>query len=218
MSILKRVSSIFKSNVNSVLDSVEDPSKMVDQTMRDLKKDLEKVTQETASVMAEKRSLEASVHEMEVTVEKLVSYAKKAVDSGNEEDARRFLTQKNSVLEKLNSKKSLLAQVSANEEKLRGMQQNLSSKVAELESKQSVIKLKAEHAKAQERINKMTSSFDGTSLSKFDDYEAKIDKKLNASQAEYELKQDPNDISSLVSKYEGSDISIDDELESLRNA
>ena len=53
MSILKRFSDIMASNINALLDKAEDPSKMVDQLLRNLNSDLGKIKSETASVMAE---------------------------------------------------------------------------------------------------------------------------------------------------------------------
>ena len=149
MSIFGRIGSIFKSNVNSALDSMEDPSKMIDQTLRDLNKDLQDVTTQTAKIMAEKRTLEGEVHEMEASIEKLIDYAQKAVDAGNDEDAKRFLSQKNKIVTQLNSKKSLLETVSKDVDRLRTVQSDLRIKVQELESRKDGIKLKATHAKAK---------------------------------------------------------------------
>ena len=40
MSILQRFSDIMRSNVNALLDKCEDPAKMVDQTLLDLRRNL----------------------------------------------------------------------------------------------------------------------------------------------------------------------------------
>lgn len=215
MSIFGRIGSIFKSNVNSALDSMEDPSKMIDQTLRDLNKDLQDVTTQTAKIMAEKRTLEGEVHEMEASIEKLIDYAQKAVDAGNDEDAKRFLSQKNKIVTQLNSKKSLLETVSKDVDRLRTVQSDLRIKVQELESRKDGIKLKTTHAKAQEKINKLTSNIAGTDISKFDDYERKIDKQLHTAQAMHELSNDPDNVSSLMNKYD-SNGSVDDELAMLK--
>ena len=51
--ILNRFKDIMSSNINALLDKVEDPNKMIDQYLRNLESDLGKVKAETAAVMAE---------------------------------------------------------------------------------------------------------------------------------------------------------------------
>ena len=50
--ILSRFKDIMSSNINALLDKVEDPMKMIDQYLRNLESDLGKVKAETAEVMA----------------------------------------------------------------------------------------------------------------------------------------------------------------------
>ena len=216
MSIFKRMKNIVSSNVNAALDSMEDPSKMIDQTLRDLHKDLENVRKQTAEMMAQERMLGSEVENMEGTVKKLTAYAEKAVKAGNDDDARKFLKQKNDVLSQLASKKQLHTQMVSDVKKLRDMQQSLSNKISEMDRKKSSIKLKDEHAKAQEKMNKITSSVDSSSLSKFDEYEKKIDAKLYSAQAMEELNKDPNDVSDLMMQYDSGLSDVDDELAALK--
>ena len=51
--ILDRFSTIIKSNINALLDKAEDPAKMIDQYLLDLRENLAEVKKETAGVMAE---------------------------------------------------------------------------------------------------------------------------------------------------------------------
>lgn len=53
--IITRFKDIMSSNINALLDKAEDPSKMIDQYLRNLESDLGKVKAETASVMAEEK-------------------------------------------------------------------------------------------------------------------------------------------------------------------
>ena len=216
MSIFKRMKNIVSSNVNAALDSMEDPPKMIDQTLRDLHKDLENVRKQTAEMMAQERMLGSEVENMEDTVKKLTAYAEKAIKAGNDDDARRFLKQKNDVLSQVASKKQLHTQMVSDVKKLRDMQQSLANKISEMDRKKSAIKLKNEHAKAQERMNKITSSVDSSSLSKFDEYEKKIDAKLYSAQAMEELNKDPNDVSDLMIQYDSGLSDVDDELAALK--
>ena len=53
MGILSRFGDIVQANVNAALDKMEDPSKMIDQYLRELNENLAEVKKETAGVMAE---------------------------------------------------------------------------------------------------------------------------------------------------------------------
>ena len=56
MGILTRFKDIMSANVNALLDKAEDPAKMIDQTLLNLRKDLAQVKKETAAVMADANS------------------------------------------------------------------------------------------------------------------------------------------------------------------
>ena len=68
MGILSRFKDIMSSNINAMLDKMEDPQKMIDQILRNLQSDLGEVKAETAGVMAEeqraKRELDACQNEV----------------------------------------------------------------------------------------------------------------------------------------------------------
>ena len=55
MGILQRFKDIMASNINALLDKAEDPEKMIDQTLRNLTKDLEEVKKETADVFEDEQ-------------------------------------------------------------------------------------------------------------------------------------------------------------------
>ena len=91
MGILTRFKDIMSANINALLDKCEDPEKMIDQYMRNLESDLGKVKAETASVMAEETRAKRELDECTEQVNKMQSYAEKALTAGNEADARKFL-------------------------------------------------------------------------------------------------------------------------------
>ena len=64
---------------------------MVDQYLRNMNSDLAKVKAETAAVMAEEQRAKREYHECQADMEKMESYAMKALQAGNEGDARKFL-------------------------------------------------------------------------------------------------------------------------------
>ena len=83
MGILARFKDIMASNINALLDKMEDPEKMIDQYMRNLESDLGKVKSETAAVMADEKRAKRELDECQAEIDKLQSYAEKAIKAGN---------------------------------------------------------------------------------------------------------------------------------------
>ena len=90
MAILDRFSDIISANVNALIDRMEDPEKMIDQYLRKMMDDLAEVKQNTASVMAEETRAKRLVDENEAEVAKYGNFARKALEAGNDGDARVF--------------------------------------------------------------------------------------------------------------------------------
>ena len=88
MGILERFTDIIKANINDLLDRAEDPAKMIDQYLRDLTENLAEVKKETAGVMAQESRARRMVEDNRVETEKYDGLARKALQAGNEGDAR----------------------------------------------------------------------------------------------------------------------------------
>ena len=101
MGIISRFKDIMAANINALLDKAEDPEKMIDQTMRNLTKDLASVKEETAAVMADEQRCKRELDECNSEIAKMQSYAEKALLAGNEGDATKFLQQKAQLTAKL---------------------------------------------------------------------------------------------------------------------
>ena len=101
MGILTRFKDIMASNVNALLDKAEDPEKMIDQYLRNLEDDYAEVKAETASVMAEAKTAQRKLDECNEEIKKMEAYAVKAVQAGNDDDARKFLAKKAELTERL---------------------------------------------------------------------------------------------------------------------
>ena len=71
MGILTRFKDIMSANVNALLDKAEDPAKMIDQTLLNLRKDLAEVKKETAAVMADEKNAKRKVTAVSYTHLKL---------------------------------------------------------------------------------------------------------------------------------------------------
>ena len=200
MGILSRFKDIMASNINALLDKCEDPEKMIDQYLRNAEKDLGNVKAETASVMAEETRAKRVLDECGEEIEKMQKYAVKAVEAGNDNDARQFLTKKKQLEEKKVSLQQAYDLAASNASKMRQMHDKLVSDINELNAKRDALKAKLAVAKTQEKMNKMSSKIGnaGSSISDFGKLEAKIDKRLDEANAMAELNQTGDSVDELA--------------------
>lgn len=223
MGIISRFKDIMSANINALLDKCEDPEKMIDQYLRNLESDLGKVKAETAAIMAEETRAKRELDECNAEVTKYQNYAVKAVEAGNDEDARQFLVKKNQLVEKQAALQQAYDLAAANASKMRQMHDKLVKDINELNSRKDAIKAKIAVAKTQERINKMGSSVAGAenNMSAFARMEAKADKMLDQANAMAELNTSSEDanVENLAAKYENTSTTspeVDDELAALK--
>ena len=220
--ILERFKTIMSSNINALLDKMEDPEKMIDQYLRDMEKDLGSVKAETVAVMAQESAAKRKVTECEDEIKKMESYAKKALQAGNEADARMFLEKKESIKIKLESLEKEKMIAVENSLKMREMHDKLTSDIHKLNAKRNEIKAKIKMAKSAQKINSMTSST-GISgkMDSFNSIEEKVDRMLDEANASIELNSSKKDeVDDLMKKYDSvepeSSSAVDEELERLK--
>ena len=220
MGILSRFKDIMSSNINSLLDKAEDPEKMIDQCLRNLNNDLGKVKSETASIMAEEQRAKRTLDECNQEIEKMQTYAVRALEAGNEGDARKFLEKKASLSAKLPELQNSYDMASANAARMKEMHDKLVKDIGALESRKDMIKGKIAVAKTQERINNIGSSINGAnnSIKAFDRMEEKAEHMLDKANAMAELNHSgKDDLDDLASKYDNlSSPDIDAELAALK--
>jgi phage shock protein A len=219
MSIFARFKEIMASNMNALLDKAEDPEKMLDQYLRNLTSDFGKVKAETASVIAEETRAKRELNECQEEMAKMERYAMKALEAGNEGDARKFLEKKASLAGELTSLQTACQLALENSQKMKQMHDKLAADIGALEARKNALKAKWAVAKTQEKMNKLGASaaHSAGSISAFDRMEEKVNRALDEANAVAELNQGSNDdIADLEAKYDEPESGIDNELAALK--
>ena len=219
--ILERFNTIIKSNINALLDKADDPAKMIDQYLLDLRESLAEVKKETAGVMAEEARCRRAYEENQRDVEKYEGLAKRALSAGSEEDAKVFLAKKLELETKGADLKKIYDTARENADKMRQMHDKLVGDINSLETRKAAVKAKVAVAKTQEKVNEITSGAEKASgtMEAFERMEAKADQMLDQANAMTELNAKKNDTAeSLADKYEkaGSTAEVDDALAKLK--
>ncbi|MBQ0042856.1 MAG: PspA/IM30 family protein [Lachnospiraceae bacterium] len=222
MGIIARFKEIMSANINALLDKAENPEKMIDQYLRNLNDDFAKVKAETASVMAEEKAAKRKLDENEAEIEKMASYAKKAVASGNDDEAKIFLSKKASLTELHTSLEKQYLLAAENSTKMRDMHNKLENDIQALNSRKDMIKAKLKVAETQKKLNELGSGVAsaGNNIAAFERMEARVDKMLDEADAMSELNEQHanKDIENLTKKYDASSrmSDVDDELAALK--
>ncbi|MCL2698788.1 MAG: PspA/IM30 family protein [Defluviitaleaceae bacterium] len=221
MAILSRFTDILSANVNALLDKAEDPSKMIDQYLRNLGNDLAAVKKETAGVMAEESRTKRLVDENERETAKYGDLAKRALVAGNDDDARVFLSKKQELETEGAGLHTAYAAAHENAIKMRQLHDKLVKDINALNARRQTIKAKVAVAKTQERVNKMTAAKGKSAgaMGAFDRMEEKATRMLDQANAHAELDAQPIDAAAaLEEKYMRSDVnaSVEDELAAMK--
>lgn len=217
MGIIDRFSDVIASNINAILDKMEDPKKMIDQMLRNAIDDLAEVKKDTAAVMAEETRCRRIVEGIEQNIAKYEGLAIKAIQAGNDGDATVFLQEKAKYASDLAAAQTTLQAASANATKMRQMHDKLTSDINALKARQASIKAAISVAETQNRINKMGNVTANDAMSKFSHYEAQAQSMLDRANAEAELNAPTvSDADALAARYAATPTDVSDELAALK--
>jgi phage shock protein A len=157
MSLMKRISLIFRSKANTALDRAEDPRETLDYSYQRQLDLLSKVRRGVADVATSRKRVELQVNQLEAQAAKLQDQATKAIAMDREDLAREALTRKSGVAGQISDLKAQHAQLQGEEEKLTLAQQRLQAKVESFRTRKETIKATYTAAEAQTRINEAMS-------------------------------------------------------------
>src|SRR6476469_1754569 len=157
MSLMKRISLIFRSKANKALDRAEDPRETLDYSYQRQLDLLSKVRRGVADVATSRKRVELQVNQLEQQSAKLSDQAQKAISMGREDLAREALTRKSGLTNQINDLQAQHAQLQGEEEKLTLAQQRLQAKVESFRTRKETIKATYTAAEAQTRINEAMS-------------------------------------------------------------
>jgi phage shock protein A len=157
MSVMKRVSLIFKAKANKALDRMEDPRETLDYSYSQQLEMLTKVRRGVADVATSRKRVELQMNQLQQETTKRQEQARKALASGREDLAREALQRRGSVQTQLNELQTQYAQLQDQEEKLTIAAQRLQAKVDAFRTRKETIKATYTAAEAQTRINEAFS-------------------------------------------------------------
>src|SRR5258708_21660635 len=157
MSVMKRVSLIFRAKANKALDKFEDPRETLDFSYQQQVEMLTKVRRGVADVATSRKRVELQMNQLQKQVQTKESQARTALGQGREDLARAALEQKAGLQSQYQGLQSQYQGLQEQEEKLTLTSQRLQTQVDAFRTRKETIKATYTAAEAQTRINEAFS-------------------------------------------------------------
>src|SRR6266545_168356 len=157
MSLMQRISLIFRAKANKALDRAEDPRETLDYSYQRQLELLSKVRRGVADVATSRKRVELQVNQLQGQATKLQDQAQKPIQMGREDPAREALTRKSGLAQQMSDLQAQHSQLQGEEEKLTLAQQRLQAKVESFRTRKETIKATYTAAEAQTKIGEAVS-------------------------------------------------------------
>lgn len=220
MGIFKRATDIVRSNINSMLDSLEDPSKIAELTISDAKESYVKLKKDSTEVVAVAISTEKQYKAALQDAVKWHEIAKKALTAGNETDARQALENENKAKQKASDLEGAYKTAKAESDRVQNALTLLQKRIADLEGRKDVIKAKATTAKIKQKAASLDFTGATGALDKFNRMEEKADKELAKAEAMEQMNAnehaEADSAADLMAKYSYGSGATDASLDALK--
>lgn len=216
MRLFKRTRDIFASHINSALDKIEDPEKMIALMIRELEETEGKARASMAERKGELASLSRQKRDLEESATRWQERATLAVANDREELAREALSEKKQAL-------SHIAMLESQEENLNTILASQSTqltqiadKLAEVKEKRQILVNRAKSAKEKSEVARTLKKSDSAKIAAtFSELESKIERmEADAQMAGYHGSRSSGDEFAKMER----DAAVEEELAALKAA
>ena len=174
MGIFDRFSTLLRSNINDLISRAEDPEKMLNQLIIDMRTQLAKAKQQVASAIADEKKLEADAQAMKKQAEEWERRAMLAVQEGRDDLAKQALGRYNENLQGAQQLHETWVKSKQETEALKLSLRQLNDKIEEAKRKKNILVARAKRAEAQQRIQETMSGMSDKSA--FESFERMAEK------------------------------------------
>jgi phage shock protein A len=214
--LLKRILNISKAKANDTLDHIEDPVQMMKLAVAELEEAITKLTKALAISMANQLRLEKDHDQFRLEGISWYQKAAIALQSNNEELAKKALSQK-ALAEKKEHEYDALADNSRKTVQQLNIQlDEFKLKLEEARTKQRIYAAKAESAKAQKQISESLGGLNASAVAKMSRYEDRINQLSAEAESLTALNSMTNGLNREFRDLE-TDMSVQTDLDQLKN-
>jgi phage shock protein A len=191
MAILDRIATVIRSNLNALINQAEDPEKMLDQILIDMRQQLQEAKREVATAIADEKRLAVQLEATNAQVREWDRRAVLAVERGEDDLAREALRRKAEQQQLAAGYQSQWEAQEASTTSLKQALRALSEKIDEAARKKNLLVARQKRAEAQKHIHEvMTGLSDTSAFEAFDRMAARVDQTEAQAAATVELSQE----------------------------
>jgi phage shock protein A len=196
MGIFTKLKMLVRSNLNDLIAQAENPEKMLEQVIIDMREQQTRAKQEVALAIAEERKLKSQVDAEARQAQEWERRAMLAVQQGGDDLARQALMRQQEYAQRAQSLHETWQRQVADTEKVKDALRQLQVKIEEAQRKKNLLIAKQKRAQAQRRIHETMAGLSDTSA--FETFERMAQKiehnerlALAAAEVSEELSGDP---------------------------
>ena len=196
MGIFDKLSLLIRSNINDLIARAENPEKMLEQVILDMREQQTRAKQEVALAIAEERKLKAQVEGEARQAQEWERRAMLALQQGRDDLARQALLRQQEYAQRAQSLHETWQRHAADTERVKDALRQLQVRIEEAQRKKNLLIAKQKRAQAQKRIHETMSGLSDTSA--FETFERMAQKiehterlALAAAEVSEELSGDP---------------------------
>jgi phage shock protein A len=191
MGLFDRLSTLLRSNINDLISRAENPEKMLNQLIADMKGQLAKAKQQVASAIADEKKLQADAEAMKKQAEDWERRAMLAVQEGRDDLAKQALLRYNEAMQGAQQLHETWVKHKAETENLKASLRSLNDKIEEAKRKKNILIARARRAEAQQRIQEtMSGMSDKSAFESFERMTEKIEQQERRAIAAAELQSE----------------------------
>jgi phage shock protein A len=218
MGLFSRLGTLIRSNINELINKAEDPEKMLNQVLVDMKSQLVEAKKQVAVAIADEKRLKK---QYQTEAEKAAEWERKAmlaVKAGDDNLAKAALARKTEHDEVAETLRQQWEAQKQSVEQLKLALRGLDAKIEEAKRKRNILVSRQKRAEAQRTINETLSNINSTSA--FDTFERMSDRvtQIEAeAEATAELGALPEASLDMQFKALEASTGVDDQLAALKN-
>ncbi len=176
MGIWQKFSTLIRSNINDAIAKAENPEKMLNQILLDMRDQLAKAKQEVAVAIADERKLKAQAEEEQKLAADWEQRAMLAIREGRDDLAKQALLRQQEHTERAVTYAETWQKQAGETERLKESLRALNDKIEEAKRKKNLLVAKQKRAQAQQRIHEtMAGLSDRSAFEVFDRMAEKIE-------------------------------------------